>query len=134
MNEQGNGLERHPEDQAEILHPESGVDSLIQEQHEAVWGPPWAFILRHMTPEHLTKLIGEDALQNARAHSRWWGESWFRMAVFVIGLGGFLTLVNILKDQPALLADILKVFIGLVAGFFGGWGYGARNKKPGPPE
>lgn len=81
-------------------------------------------IMKKMTPEHVTEFLEtqKQAMQNEFKESK--DTKIFLVVVLILFLAFIIALVVLLKDKPDILEKVLYTLGGLIAGIFGGYGFG----------
>lgn len=81
-------------------------------------------IMKKMTPEHVTEFLEtqKQAMQNEFKESK--DTKIFLVVVLILFLVFIIALVVLLKDKPDILEKVLYTLGGLIAGIFGGYGFG----------
>jgi hypothetical protein len=82
-----------------------------------------------MTTENLSAIIENSDKQSQREFEITKSNNKYQLLTLVIGLGFMFGVIFLLKSNSELLLKILLPLITLVAGAFGGYGYGYKKGK-----
>lgn len=84
-------------------------------------------IVKKITPEHIDKFLDGSKLELQESYKERHERKIFQFLIFTVALIFIGVLAWMLKDKEDLLEKILYTLGGLVAGAFGGYGYGKKS-------
>ena len=113
-------LEDLPEDKKEI------IEQTIVERSFSMMGQfsPESALSKKVTAEHITSFLDVSKENMQKEYQERRETKVFILLILLLALGAFFVAVVLLKDNPELLVNVLSAVGGLVAGAFGGYGYG----------
>lgn len=88
---------------------------------------PQNAISKKITEEHITQYLdgAREEMQNSYAEKK--HNKIFAFLVLLMTMVFFVVIILILKDKPEIMEKVLYTLGGLVAGAFGGYGFGKRR-------
>lgn len=86
-------------------------------------------IIKKITSEHIDKFLEGSKLELQEAYKEKHERKLFIFGSFIVALIFIFALAWLLKDKEDLLEKILYTLGGLVAGAFGGYGYGKKSSE-----
>lgn len=90
---------------------------------------PQTELMRKMTSENIHEFIQAQDTSDQRSFEDRKGQRKYNIIVLVIGAVFLLILTIVLMANPELLEKILPSIVTLIAGAFGGYGYGRSHKS-----
>ena len=89
---------------------------------------PESNISKKITEDHITQyLVGSREEMNNSYAEKKWRKVCLLLALLII-LVFFVIVIVILKDKPDIMEKIIYTLGGVVAGAFGGYGFGKKNR------
>lgn len=86
-------------------------------------------IVKKITPEHIDKYLDGTKLELQESYKGKHERKIFNLLILIVALVFIIVLTWMLKDNEAILEKILYTLGGLVAGAFGGYGYGKKSNE-----
>lgn len=86
-------------------------------------------IVKKITPEHIDKYLDGTKLELQESYKEKHERKIFNLLILIVALVFIIVLTWMLKDNEAILEKILYTLGGLVAGAFGGYGYGKKSNE-----
>lgn len=130
--DKGNLEEAELEDVLESVTPEHRkviermmISSSIQMR--SISSPETA-VMKKITPDHISKYLDGAELEMKNSYQEKFHRKIFIFTTMVVAMIFFIVLVILLKDNPDVMEKVIYTAGGIVAGAFGGYGFG-RNRN-----
>lgn len=88
---------------------------------------PETELFKKVTPEHITHYLDDSRDNMHLGYKDRTQNRVFKGFLVVVGMVAFIVIIVLLKDKPDILEKVLYAAGGLVAGAFGGYGFGKKN-------
>lgn len=131
---ESNEGEKMPSELGEILNsiPEkdrSTIKMLVQSTEMMGQLRGESSISKKITGEHISSYLLASNENMKLGYKERRENKIFTFLLVLIALVFFVVLIILLKDNPSLLEKIVYAVVGLVAGAFGGYGFGRHKKR-----
>ena len=104
------------------------VMSIITMQKSVIARTPEGEIARKITPDHITKMLENEAKSMDYQHDDVKREKRTNLLYVVIAVVAVLAIIVLLRDNnPELMSDIIKLLTSFILGGFGGYGLAKKN-------
>lgn len=86
-------------------------------------------IAKKITEEHITQYLNgaEKEMENSYAEKK--HNKIFAFLITLLSMGFLIVIIFLLKDMPEIMEKVLYAIGGVVAGAFGGYGFGKHQKN-----
>lgn len=91
-------------------------------------GNPSSVISKKLTEEHISEYLAGSREEMQKSYQEKRDRKIFSFLIALLGVAFILVLIVLLKDKPEILEKIVYTVGGIIAGAFGGYGYGKTRE------
>lgn len=88
---------------------------------------PETAVMKKITSEHITKYLEGAETDMKNSYKEKFQKKIFAFLTIVVAMIFFVIVILLLKDKPEIMEKIIYTLGGVIAGAFGGYGFGKRN-------
>lgn len=88
---------------------------------------PEANVMKKLTSEHISKYLDGAELEMKNSYTEKFHKKIFSLLSMTIAMVFFIAIIILLKDSPVVMEKIIYTVAGVVAGAFGGYGFGKKR-------
>lgn len=88
---------------------------------------PEANVMKKLTPEHISKYLDGAELEMKNSYAEKFHKKVFSFLSMTIAMVFFIVIIILLKDSPVVMEKIIYTVGGVIAGAFGGYGFGKKR-------
>lgn len=122
-----------PEPVAEVLKnvPEEDREDVIRSFEMIGSYSPESTLLKKITSEHITTYLKSSEENMRLGYTERKSHRTFVFFLVAVALAVFTVWIFLLKDNPNLLSNLITCVVSLLAGAFGGYGFGKQKRDSG---